>query len=118
MATAHALRGVGETMSTLLGPDVLVTRATIETAVERLALSAAHGTRQAATIREWVEQGLLTSVTEVIPVAPYGLHTAEFKGSCRLTGRSWLNLCKRLRASGFFIKRDGATHTYSLYWRG
>lgn len=104
----------------LVHPDVLITRATVESAVERLALAAAHGTRQMDTIREWIERGSLTIVSEPIPgkYGPQGGAVyAEYKGSHRLTGRSWANLVKRLKASGFRAQRDLTTNTYQLYWR-
>lgn len=105
---------------TLLDDTVLITRATVETAVERLALSAAHGSCQLATVREWIENGTLKISVEPIPGGYNWRGQQSIKyvlGSHGLSGLSKTNLIKRLRAAGFIIEIDRMRWTARLYWK-
>jgi hypothetical protein len=106
-------------VKTLLDDTVLITRATVETAVERLALSAAHGSVQLATVREWIEDGELKVTRELIPSWTLnGMQRVAYrKGSYGLAGRSWTNLSKRLRNSGFVLKTEQQGTVIKLYWK-
>lgn len=106
-------------MRSVLGPDVLVTRATVELAVQRLALAAAHGFAQKATVQEWLEEGRLDYRELPIPGKYNYLGNqahAWYYGQKHLSGKSWTNLKKRLSATGFHMVHDRDRQTIYLYW--
>ena len=106
------------TERTILGPEVLVTRATLETAVERLALQCARGARQLEAVREWLETGTLPVYMARVPTTDRGVIDVATHGTtARVGGRSWLNLRTRLTKAGFAIKAAPDYMSHTLYWR-
>jgi hypothetical protein len=89
----------------------LVSRDTIEEAVENLALACARGPRQYATIVELVAAGNLPMYLETIPTK-YG-YTTRY-GRARLPHASWRNMRKRLKEAGFLF--DNAHGDIQMYW--
>ena len=104
------------TNKTLLDPSVIVSRATVEIAVQRLALGAAHGPRQKQTVKAWIEDGFLDISRMPVPVYRNGVQVvSSIYGPHRLPSDSFVNLRKRLREAGFVVTVD-QYKTY-LKWR-
>lgn len=89
-------------------------------AICRLARAAAHGSRQMQAVEELIATGRLAPYTVTLPLPQYPGYprTTTVYGKHHLPHKSWMNLRKRLIASGFSLMRDSAGAYRVAYLEG
>jgi hypothetical protein len=105
----------------LLEEGVLVSRDTIELAVERIALSCCRGPVQVAVVLNLSENGFIEKTYQPAPNFPIAVEARY--GGYRLEYSSWMNLRKRMTAAGFRFNRvrtnpDDTSIRWVAYWSG